>query len=86
MRYILVVNGTCLASLTATRWAHKTAQRIEVVNALEHESIIDLYGVVKFPTLLSIADYGLILDRVDGYNESRYEALIQRQYKRFPNE
>lgn len=76
MRYILITNSDCLASLTATRWASKVAKPIEVVESKGVSSVSELYGVVKFPTLLCIGDYGVIIGRVEGYNQAKYDALV----------
>ncbi|MCU7556557.1 hypothetical protein [Macrococcus capreoli] len=74
MRCILVTDNGCLASMTARNWAR--GRNIEIVDVNEVPSVITLYGVVKFPTLLTIGDYGLVNGRVDGFNEGKYNDVL----------
>lgn len=62
--------------MTATRWASKVAKPIEVVESKGVSSVTELYGVTVFPTLLCLGDYGVIIGRIDGYNERIYNELI----------
>lgn len=76
MRYVLITSSDCLASMTATRWASKVAKPIEVVESKGVSSVTELYGVTVFPTLLCLGEYGVIIGRIDGYNQAKYDALL----------
>lgn len=74
MRFILVTDNGCLASMTARNWAQGLP--IEIVDKSEAESIESLYGIVKYPTLLSLGEYGIVSGRVDGFNADKYNELV----------
>lgn len=77
MRYVLVTEDHCLASLTARYWASKKS--VEIVNKDEAASIVELYGIRKVPTLLAIGKYGVIEKVLSGFNKKEYDIIYDKE-------
>lgn len=73
----LVRQRNCIASSCASHWRTKNAPEMEEVFIEDVPDVAVIYAVERVPALVSIDDYGVVVERVFGFNERKYSELLE---------